>query len=47
MKTDWRWELLVPVGVQHFDAEGDEPAVTLILRNCCFCHSTLAVEMQP
>jgi len=45
MKRDWRWELLVPVGVQYIDADGDEPAITLDMRNC-FCGSTLAMEVR-
>jgi len=44
MKRDWRWEFLVPIGVQHIDADGDEPAITLDLRNC-WCGSTLAKEV--
>jgi hypothetical protein len=44
LKRPSSWSELAYIGTQHVEAEGDEPAVTLELRNCS-CGSTIAVEL--
>jgi hypothetical protein len=41
-----KWAALPLVGIQRLDADGDEPAYRLVLKNCTACHSTLAVEIK-
>lgn len=38
------WQQLVRIGLQHIEANEDEPAETMELRNCA-CGSTLAITI--
>lgn len=40
------WPALRLIGVQRFEAEGDEPAEALEMRNC-HCQSTICKVVSP
>lgn len=40
------WSALPLLGVQRFEAEGDEPESALEMRNC-HCNSTLCKSVEP
>jgi hypothetical protein len=40
------WSMLPLIGVQRFEANEDEPASALEMRNC-HCNSTLCKEVSP
>jgi hypothetical protein len=47
LQSDPIWRTWHPAGTQHIDADETGPAVSLELRSCPHCLSTLSKEITP